>query len=132
MLYTIELDSAICQCESAVSIHMSPHLEPPSLPPPISSYSSGLSQGTRRELPVSHNKPPLAIYFVYGNVCVSALLSPLISPSPSPTVPTSLCSMSVSPLLPYKWVHQHHFSRFHIHVLIYNVCFPLSDLFHRP
>ena len=32
-----------------------------------------------------------------------------------------------SPLLPCKYVHQHQLSRFHIYVLIYNICFSLSD-----
>ena len=31
-------------------------------------------------------------------------------------------SISVSPLLPCKWVHQYHLSRFHMHALIYNIC----------
>ena len=35
----------------------------------------------------------------------------------------------VSPLLPWRWFHQYHLSRFHICVLIY-ICFSLFDLFH--
>ena len=37
---------------------------------------------------------------------------------------------SASPLLLCKKVRQYHLSIFHIYVLIYNVYFPLSDLFH--
>ena len=32
--------------------------------------------------------------------------------------------------LSYKQVHQYHFSKFHIYVLIYDICFSLSDLLH--
>ena len=42
------------------------------------------------------------IYFPYGTVYVSRLLSPFVPPSPSPTVFTSLFSMSASPLLSCK------------------------------
>ena len=45
---------------------------------------------------------PLAIYFTYGNACVSMLLSEFVPPSPSRTVSTSLCSMLEMPLLPCK------------------------------
>ena len=37
---------------------------------------------------------------------------------------------SVSLLLPWKWVHLYHCSRFHIHSLINGICFPLSDFLH--
>ena len=50
------------------------------------------------------------------------LFSPFIPSSPPPAVSTSLVSISVSPLLPCKWVHQYHLSRFHMHALIYNIC----------
>ena len=33
-------------------------------------------------------------------------------------------------LLPCKYVHQYHLSRFYIHVLMYGICFSLSDLLH--
>ena len=60
---------------------------------------------------------PLALYFICGHVYVSMLLSPFAPPSPSPTVPTSLFSMSASPLLPRRQVHQYQLSRFHIYTL---------------
>ena len=46
----------------------------------------------------------------------------------SPLVSICLFSTSVSQFLPCKLVHLYHFSRFHINVLIYDVCFSLSDL----
>ena len=67
-----------------------------------------------------------AIYFTHGSVYMSRLLSPLIPLSPSQPVPTSLFSVSASPFLPSKKVHQYRFSRFHICVNIH--CFSLSDL----
>ena len=45
---------------------MSPILK--SLPPPSPSHSSGSSQCTSPEHPVSSIKPGLAIYFTYGNI----------------------------------------------------------------
>ena len=65
--------------------------------------------------------------FPYGNV-----LSLYIPPSPSSPLPmtTSLFSVSASPLLPCKDVHQYHLSRFHIYALIYDICFSFSDLLH--
>ena len=47
-----------------------------------------------------------------------------------PLVSICLFSTSVSQLLPCNPVHLYHFSRFHIHALIYNICFSLSDLLH--
>ena len=81
---------------------------------------------------LSYSKFPLAIYFTYGNVYVTMLFSQFIPFSSFPTVPTSLFSMSASPLLPCKWVHQYHLSRFHMHALIYNIClFVLLYLYNR-
>ena len=34
---------------------------------------------------------------------------------------------NVSLFLPCIWVHLYHFSRFHIYVAIYYICFSLSD-----
>ena len=71
-------------------------------PPSWTSHPSRLSQRTGFELPASYGKFPLAVYFTYGNIYVSMLLSQLILPSPSPSVSTSLISMSAFPLLPCK------------------------------
>ena len=87
-------------------------LEPPStsrLPP---FQLSRLSHSAGDELPAPYRKCPLASYFTCGNVYVSMPLSPFVSPSFSSTVSTSLFSMSASPLLPCRLVHQYHLSRF--------------------
>ena len=41
-----------------------------------------------------------------------------------------LFSTSVSQFLPCKPVHLYYFSSFHIYALIYDICYPLSDLLH--
>ena len=69
----------------------------------------------------------LAVYSTYGDTGFSVTLS--IHPALSfPHCVTSVFSMSVSPLLSCKQAHQDHLSRFHIHVLIYSICFSLSGL----
>ena len=68
------------------------------------------------------------ICFTYRNLYFSMLLSPFISPSPSPTVSTSLFSLSASPLLPCKQIQGYHLSRFYTHPLIYNICLSPFDL----
>ena len=70
------------------------HLPPPSHPIRLSEYWFQLSK------PCS--KFPLAIYFIYGNVIVSMLLSRFVPHSPSPTRSTDLFSVPASPLLPCK------------------------------
>ena len=77
--------------------------------------------------PVLCSNFPLAICFTYGNVYVSVLLSQLIPPSPSPNLTASPFSTSASLFLCCKQVHQHHFSGFHLYVLIYDICFYLTD-----
>ena len=52
-----------------------------------------------------------------------------------PTLSFPLCVHKCIPyicmlFLPCKQVHQYCFSRFHIYVLIYNICFSFSDLLH--
>ena len=47
-----------------------------------------------------------------------------------PLVSIRLFSTSVSQFLPCKPVQLHHFSRFHIYGLTYDICFSLSDLLH--
>ena len=53
---------------------------------------------------------------IWWCVRLSAALS-IVPPFPSPAVPTSLFSVSASPLLPCRWVQQYHLSGFHIYVL---------------
>ena len=75
--------------------------------------------------PMLHSRLPLASYFTHGSVRTSVLLSWFISPSPSPVGSTSPSSTSVSQFLPCRWVHQYHFSVFHIYALVYDICFSL-------
>ena len=70
----------------------------PLLTPPHPCRSS---QSTRLELAVSYSEFPLAVYSTRGNVHASVLLAPLLPPSPSHTMSTSLSSMSVPPLLDF-------------------------------
>ena len=80
------------------------------------------------ELSVLYSNAPLAICFMCSNVSVSMLLSQLVLPSLPHTVSTSLFSMSVTLFLPCTQAHQYHLSKFHIHVLLNDICFSLSDL----
>ena len=115
--------SVIHQYQSAIGIHMSP---PPfflilffyQLEPASPSHPS--------KFPVSYSKFTLAIYFTFGNVYVSMLLSQSIPPCLFSTVPKSLSSMSALLLWPCRQVHQYHLSGFPICVLIYDIC--LSDI----
>ena len=78
--------------------HVSPGPQHPSSAP-SPSHPSGSSQCTGCESPVSCIELGLVIYFTYGNVHVSVLLSQIIQPSPSPTESKSLFFISVSLLL---------------------------------
>ena len=76
----------------------------------------------------------LVIHFIHISVYMSIPVSQFIThthPCHFPTlVSIRLFSISVSLFLPCKPVHLYHFSRFHIYVLIYDICFSLSDLLH--
>ena len=69
------------------------------LPPPSPSLSSGSSQCTSPEHPVSCIEPGLVIGFTYDNLHVSMPFSHIILPSPSPTESKRLFYTSVSLLL---------------------------------
>ena len=91
-----------------------------SLQPPTPSHSARMSQSTRlSSLGQVANSHWLSVLHIV--VYVSMLLSRFISHSLYPVVSISLFSMSASLPLPYKYVHQYHFSRFHIYALIYDV-----------
>ena len=69
------------------------HMCPPSqttFPPSSPSHTSGLSQCTSFESPVSCIKLGLVIYFTYGNIYVSMLFSQIMPSLPSPTESKSL------------------------------------------
>ena len=75
----------------------------------------------------------LVIYFIHISVYMSIPISQFITPPPPPhcrfppLVSIRLFSTSVSLFLPCKPVHLYHFSRFPIYVLMYSICFSLSD-----
>ena len=57
-------------------------------------------------------------------------LCQLIPPSPSLLcVHESVLCVCVS-VAALQYIHQYHFSRFHIYVFMYSICFSLSDLLH--
>ena len=73
------------------------HMSPPSwtsLPPPTPSIPSVVI-APLFEFPESYSKFPLVIFFAYGSVYVSMLLSPFVSlsPSPAPTLHIHVCSL---------------------------------------
>ena len=78
----------------------------------------------------------LVIYFIHISVYMSIPIAQFITPPPQaprhfpPLVARSLFSTSVSLFLPCKPVHLYHFSSFHIYVLIYDICYSLSDWLH--
>ena len=86
---------------------------------PSPSHSSGSSQCTSPEHPVSCIKPRLAIRFTYDNLHVSMSFSHIILPSPSPTEPKRLFNTSVSLLLSRTQAYRYHLSKFHIYALVY-------------
>ena len=102
LLYNIVMVFAIHQHESAIGIHRCLPLKPPPPPPPSPSYPSRFAQRTGFAFPVLYSRLPLAIYFTYGNVYVSMLLSQIFPPSLSSTVTKCLLSVSACPLLPCR------------------------------
>ena len=54
-------------------------------------------------------------------------IPPIFSPPWYPYI----CSLHLSLFLLCKWDHFYHFSRFHIYVLLYNICFSLYDSLSR-
>ena len=89
------------------------------LPPPSPFHSSGSSQCTSPEHPVSCIEPGSAIYFTYDNIHVSMLFSQNIPPLPSPTESKSLFFTSVLLLLSHIQGYCYLLSKFHIYALIY-------------
>ena len=76
----------------------------------------------------------LVIHLIRISLYMSILISQFITPPPPyhfpPLVSIRLFCTSVFLFLPCKLVHLYHFSRFHIYVLIYDICFSLSDSLH--
>ena len=61
------------------------------------------------EFPGLYGSFPIPIYFTHGSIYISMLLS-IYPPFSSPTVSTSMFSMSVSVFTPCKRVHHYHLS----------------------
>ena len=124
LLYNI-----VVVCQTLTWVYMcSPSCTP--LPPPSPSHSSGSSQCTSPEHPVSFIELGLAIRFTYDIIHVSVSFSQIIPPSPSPTESKRLFYTSVSLLLSCIKVYHYHLSKFHIYVLVYCIDVFLSELLH--
>ena len=73
---------------------------------------------------------PQPVYFTRARVYMSVLLSQFGTPSLSPLCPHVHFQHLRLYSCPAKRNHLDHLSRFHIHTLIYGICFSLSDLLH--
>ena len=119
MLYNVVLVSALQQCESAIGIQVSSLLD---LPSHLAPYPTPLGCHTAPDLSSMYytvNFHRLCnfthIMYVFWGYSLH-LAHPLL-----PSVSTSLFSMTASPLLPYRQVHQYHLSRFHIYIHQYMI-----------
>ena len=90
--------------------------------------------------PMEYSLPGYTVHIILQTRILSGLpcpppwivSDPWIKPTSltSPVLADRLFTTSAtwaSPLLPGKQVHQHQLSRFHVYVLIHNICFSLSD-----
>ena len=111
--------------ESAMGVHVFRIPNPP--PTSLPTRPSGLSQCTSFECPVSCIELGLVIYFTYGYIYVSMLVSQIIPPS---LLPESKSLFFMSLLLSCIWSRRYHLSKFHIYALIYYIGVFLSDLLH--
>ena len=103
-------------------------LGPSSHPQPLS-HSSKSSQNTSW-VPCIIQQVPTSYLLYMQSIHMSVLIFQCILPSPFPLVSMCLSSASASLSLACKPVHLYYFPRFHIYVLIYNICFPLIYLPH--
>ena len=105
------------------------HILPPSwtsLPTPHLIPPLSVVTGYHAELLVLYSNFPLVIYFTYGNICFNTTLS-VCPPSRSPdrSKVCFLCpSLHCCPANRFISIS----SRLRIYVLIYDICFSLSDL----
>ena len=111
-------------------------LSPPScisLPPSLSHPDRRSVTKHRTNLPVLCGCFPLAIYYTFGSVYMSMPLSHFVpaypSHSPCPQVHSLRLRLYSCPA-PRFFRTTFFFFRFHIYVLAYGICFPLSDLLH--
>ena len=134
MRYNGVLVSAVKQSESAIHIHISPYLVPlasPSHPPSPTPLGDTKHQA---DLPVLCGCFPLAIYFTFGSVYMSMPLSYFVPAYPSPSTCPQVHSLRLRlyscPAPRFFRNIFFSFFRFHIYVLVYGICFSLSDLLH--
>ena len=104
------------------------------LPPLSPSHSSGSSQCTSPEHPVSCIEPGLVIHFTYDIIHVSMPFSQIIPPLPSLTESKRLFYTSVSLLLSHIEGYHYHLSKFHIYEFFFLAYFTLYNRlqFHPP
>ena len=119
------LVSAVKQNQSALSIHISPPFWI-SLPPLLSFTALSVITEQQAELCVIQQLPASYLFHTWSCVCVKAILSsshlPLCLPCPQ------VCSLhSCLYSCPANRFVCTIFSGFCIHVLIYDICFSLSD-----
>ena len=126
LLYNMCLIFVIHQHELTIGVHVSPPLWI-SFPSPVHSHPLGYYRAPVW-VPWIIQQIPIGCLFTEISVYAFMLLSPFTSPSPSspPSLSISLFSASPSPLLLCEQAHQYRSSRFHIYVLIYDICFSLS------
>ena len=120
MLYSVVFISAVQQSESAIYIHLSslfwiscPFRSPESI-----------------EFPVLYSWFSLVIYFIHSlnNVYMSVSTSRFLPPG---LFPLGVCTFVLYVCVSISALHigsSVPFFRFHIHELIYDICFFLSDL----
>ena len=129
MLYRILLFSAKYQHEPAIGMHMSPPSWT-SLPSPSPFHQSRLLQSPcLSSLSDTANSHWLSVlHVVIRFPCYSLhTFHPLFLP-PHTAVSVSLFCIAVSSLLPCKWIHQYHLSRYHIYALVGNIYLSLTSL----
>ena len=114
--------------ESVTGVHVFPILNP--LPTPFPSHTSGSSQCTSPEHPVSHTEPGLVIHFTCDDLHVSVPFCHIIWPLLSPTESKRLFYTFVSLLLSRIQGYCYHLSKFHIYALLYCIGVFLSGLLH--
>ena len=101
---------------------------PPTIPtPPLQVVTKQCA-----DLPVQCSYFPLAIYFTFGSVYMSVLLSHFVpaSPSPSPCPQVHPLHLQLYSGPAPRFIRTFLFfifCRFHIYVLPYGICFSLSD-----
>ena len=102
-------------------------LESPSHPLP---YSACLGHHRAPSwAPCVMQQLPTSSQFIHSTVYMSTLSVNLSHPHPLAASTNSFFT-SARLFLPCKCVHQYHFSRIHVYVLIYDVWLSLSDLIH--